>query len=144
MGSKNRLTVGYTAGVYDLFHIGHLNLLKRAKEMCDVLIVGVTTDDLASYKKVIPFINENERMEIVRCVRYVDAVVPQHSLDKFEAWKKIRYDVIFVGSDWQGTPEWNDYQSRLEEVGARVVYLPYTQNTSSTKLRGAIDTVRDL
>lgn len=100
------MKIGYTTGVYDLFHIGHLNLLRNARNLCDRLVVGVTSDDLVAYKNkrsVIPF---TERMEIVRACRYVDAVVPQEDLDKFEAWKKLRFDVLFVGDDWYGSERW--------------------------------------
>ena len=94
------MVLGYTTGVFDLFHIGHLNMLKNAKGMCDKLIVGVTTDELVSYKHkkaVIPF---EERIEIVRNIECVDVAIPQNSMDKFEAWKKLKFDVMFVGDDW--------------------------------------------
>ena len=103
------MTIGYTTGVFDLFHIGHLNLLKNAKGLCDKLIVGVTSDELVSYKgkkAVIPF---EERMEIVRNIQYVDAVIPQESMDKMENWKKLKYDVMFVGDDWHNTPKWEEF-----------------------------------
>jgi glycerol-3-phosphate cytidylyltransferase len=135
--------LGYTTGVYDLFHIGHLNLLRNARSMCDKLVVGVTTDELVSYKNkkaVIPF---EERMEIVRCVRYVDAVVPQESLDKFEIWQKLKFDVLFVGDDWYKSESWQALEARFSDVGVKVVYFPYTKGTSSSlinevliKLRG--------
>ncbi len=136
---NERKKVGYAAGVFDLFHIGHLNLLRRAKERCDLLIVGVTTDEAASYKGVKPFIPTEERMAIVGSIEHVDAVVPQHDLDKLKAWQSLRYDVIFVGSDWEGSPEWERYERDLNSVGAEVVYLPYTDTTSSTRIRGLIE-----
>jgi len=136
---NERKKVGYAAGVFDLFHIGHLNLLRRAKERCDLLIVGVTTDEAASYKGVKPFIPAEERMAIVASIEHVDAVVPQHDLDKLKAWQSLRYDVIFVGSDWEGSPEWERYERDLNSVGAEVVYLPYTDTTSSTRIRGLIE-----
>ena len=139
VNKEKNFKIGYTAGVYDLFHIGHLNLLRKAKEMCDVLVVGVTTDELACYKNVVPFICEEERMEIVRSIRYVDAVVSQVDLDKVKAWEKIRFDVIFVGSDWKDSPEWNSYENRLNSRGAQVIYIPYTEKTSSTKLREVLN-----
>lgn len=126
------MIIGYTTGVYDLFHVGHLNLLRNAKAMCDKLVVGVTTDELVSYKNkksVIPF---HERMEIVRSNRYVDAVVPQEDMDKFESWKKLKFDVMFVGDDWYASDKWQDIESRFESVGVRIVYFPYTKGTSST------------
>jgi len=134
--------LGYTAGVYDLFHIGHLNLLRNAKSMCDKLMVGVTTDELVSYKNkraVIPF---TERMEIVRSNRYVDAVVPQENMDKFEMWKKLQFDVMFVGDDWYSTPKWEEIEENFKEVGVRVVYFPYTRGTSSTLLNEVLNKIR--
>ncbi len=130
--SKKKPVVGYTTGVFDLFHIGHLNLLRNAKSMCDQLIVGVTTDDLVAYKKkraVIPF---EERIEIVRRIQYVDSAVPQETMDKMEAWKQHRFDVMFVGDDWKNTPKWKEFEKQFSAVGVRIVYFPYTQGTSST------------
>lgn len=135
---KEKEIIGYTAGVYDLFHIGHLNLLKNAKKYCDKLIVGVSTDKVAQYKNKHPFICQEERMEIVRAIRYVDDVVPQDDLDKFKAWENLHYDILFVGSDWQGTDKWNEYEQKLAKVGAKVIYLPYTKTTSSTILQNTI------
>lgn len=135
---KEKEIIGYTAGVYDLFHIGHLNLLKNAKKYCDKLIVGVSTDKVAQYKNKQPFICQEERMEIVRAIRYVDDVVPQDDLDKFKAWENLHYDILFVGSDWQGTDKWNEYEQKLAKVGAKVIYLPYTKTTSSTILQNTI------
>ena len=130
--------IGYTAGVYDLFHIGHLNLLKNAKENCDKLIVALTTDELVTYKGKTPVIPLNERMEIVKAIRYVDEVVIQDDLDKFNAWEKYHYDILFVGDDWKGTDKWNKYEHQLAEVGAKVIYLPYTKTTSSTLLTSVL------
>lgn len=127
--------IGYTSGVYDMFHIGHLNLLKRAKEQCDYLIVGVTTDELAKYKNKVPIIPYEERRKIVEAIRYVDKVIPQENMDKLEACKKVGAEVIFVGDDWKGTEKWNKIEKDLEEIGAKVVYFPYTKGTSSTILR---------
>ncbi len=132
------MIIGYTTGVYDLFHIGHLNLLKNAKKHCDKLIVGVTSDEAAQYKNKKPFISQEERMEIVSSIKYVDEVVLQDDLDKIKAWHKYHYDVLFVGSDWQGTDKWNKYEEELEKVGAKVIYLPYTKTTSSTILQQTI------
>ena len=107
---NKKYKIGYTTGVYDMFHIGHLNILKRAKAQCDKLIVGVTTDELCyKRKQKYPVINQDDRMEIVRSIRYVDEVVSQEDMDKLEAVKKYHADVVFVGSDWQGTPAWNQY-----------------------------------
>ena len=129
---------GYTTGVYDLFHIGHLNLLKNAKQQCDYLIVGISSDKSAQYKNKIPFICQEERMEIVKAIKYVDEVVLQEDLDKVKAWDKLHYDILFVGSDWKGTDKWNEYERQLNEKGAKVIYLPYTQTTSSTILQKTI------
>lgn len=132
------MIIGYTTGVYDLFHIGHLNLLKNAKARCDKLIVGVTSDEAAQYKHKKPFIPQDERMAIVGAIKYVDEVVLQEDLDKVKAWQKYHYDILFVGSDWQGTDKWNRYENELKKVGAKVVYLPYTKTTSSTILQNTI------
>ena len=129
---------GYTTGVYDLFHIGHLNLLKNAKQHCDYLIVGISSDKAAQYKNKVPFICQEERMAIVEAIKYVDEVVLQEDLDKVKAWDTLHYDVLFVGSDWQGTDKWNEYERQLNTKGVKVVYLPYTQTTSSTMLQEVI------
>ena len=136
------MIIGYTTGVFDLFHIGHLNLLKNAKGMCDKLIVGVTTDELVSYKNkkaVIPF---EERLEIVRSIKYVDAAIPQENMNKFEAWKKLKFDVMFVGDDWYNTPKWQEFEKQFNEVGVRIVYFPYTKGTSSTLLNETLKKLR--
>jgi len=128
--------IGYTTGVYDMFHIGHLNILRRAKELCDFLIVGVTTDALCLQRKnKLPVICENDRVAIVEAIRYVDQVVLQENMDKLAAVKKHRADVVFVGSDWQGTPEWENYEKEFASVGCTVVYLDHTDGISSTVLR---------
>ena len=127
--------VGYTTGVYDLFHIGHLNILKRAKEHCDYLIVGVSTDEVVeSYKGKKPVIPFSERIEIVKAIRYVDEVIPQTSMDKIEAWEKLHFDALFHGSDWKGSDMYDEIEKKLEEVGADLVFLPHTEGTSSTLL----------
>lgn len=137
------MIIGYTSGVYDLFHIGHLNLLRNARAMCDKLVVGVTTDELVSYKNkksVIPF---EERLEIVRANKYVDAAIPQTSMDKFEMWKKLRFDVMFVGDDWFASDKWKDFESQFQEVGVRIVYFPYTKGVSSTLLNDVLIKLRN-
>lgn len=132
--------LGYTAGVYDMFHVGHLNILNRAKMHCDELVVGVTTDELASTKKgKPPVISYEERCDILRALRLVDHVVPQSTFDKVEAWELYRFHVIFVGSDWQGTEAWNRYESEFALRNVQVMYFPYTSHTSSTLLRSALD-----
>lgn len=136
------LRIGYTTGVYDLFHIGHLNLLRKAKAQCDYLIVGVSTDDLVEYKgkrSVIPF---EERKEIVGAIKHVDEVVTQENMDKLGAWKKYHFDVMFVGDDWKGTDKWNKIEADLKQVGAEVVYFPYTKGTSSTLINETLIRLR--
>lgn len=103
--------IGYTAGVFDLFHIGHLNLLKNAKGMCDRLVVGVTTDELVKYKGKDPIISFDERVEIVRSIKYVDTVVAQENMDKVEMCKKLKASYLFVGDDWYNTDKWNEYEN---------------------------------
>jgi glycerol-3-phosphate cytidylyltransferase len=128
--------IGYTAGCYDLFHIGHMNLLRRAKEACDYLIVGVNSDEaMYSYKKKRPVIPEDERVSIVRGLRCVDEVVLVTDTDKYEAYKKHKYDVIFVGDDHKGEPKWVELEKKLAKKGSRVHYFGYTKHISSSKLR---------
>ena len=128
--------VGYTTGVFDMFHIGHLNVLRKSKMHCDYLIVGVTTDELCQAEKnkppIVPFV---ERMEIVQSIKFVDEVVPQTNMNKFETWEKIKFDVMFVGDDWKGTERWNKLEKEFAKVGVEIFYLPYTKHTSSSKLR---------
>ena len=133
--------IGYTTGVFDMFHIGHLNLIRRAKEKCEYLIVGVTTDELVSYKNTKAVIPHNERMAIVESIKYVDKVVPQENMNKMEAWHKYKFDVMFVGSDWKGTDKWNELERQFSKIGVDIVYFPYTQGTSSTKLRNVLDKI---
>ena len=134
--------IGYTAGVYDLFHIGHLSLLKNAKGMCDKLIVGVTTDEVAQYKGKQTMIPFEERIEIVRNCKYVDAAVPQYDMDKLAMCKKLGASILFVGDDWYGTEKWNAYELEFAKAGIRIVYFPYTKGVSSTKIREALLHVR--
>lgn len=135
--------VGYTTGVFDMFHIGHLNILKRAKEKCDYLIVGVSTDELClSYKHKAPIIPFVERKAIVEAIKYVDEVVPQVDRDKFGAWEKYHFDVMFVGDDWKGSPLFSALEERFKEVGVSIVYFPYTTGTSSTVLREKLDMIK--
>ena len=135
-----KFKIGYTTGVYDMFHIGHLNVIKRAKEQCDYLIVGVTTDELCFKRKnKYPIICENDRMAIVKELRCVDKVIPQENMDKLAAVKKYHADVVFVGYDWKGTPEWNEYEKEFAEVGCTVIYLDHTDGISSTILRDRLN-----
>jgi len=130
-----KYSIGYTTGVYDMFHIGHLNLLKRAKEQCDYLIVGVSTDELVmSYKHKTSIIPYEERYAIVEAIKYVDKVVPQTTMDKMEAWNQLHFDVMFHGSDWKNSDMYNKIVEDLGSVGAEVVFLPHTEGVSSTLL----------
>lgn len=136
--AKSSMIIGYTAGVYDLFHIGHLNLFKNAKGMCDKLVVGVTTDDLVAYKgkkSLIPF---EDRLEIVRSIKYVDAVVPQYDMDKLAMCKKLGARFLFVGDDWYGTEKWRDYEREFDKEDIKIVYFPYTKGVSSTRITEAL------
>lgn len=132
-------TIGYTTGVFDMFHVGHLNILRRARRQCDRLLVGVTTDELCESTKgkrpIIPFA---ERIEIVASIKGVDEALPQTTMDKVEAWRTHRFNRMFVGSDWQGTPKWVQLEQDFRALGVEIVYFPYTQHTSSTILRRAL------
>jgi len=136
--------IGYTTGVYDMFHIGHLNILERAKEQCDYLIVGVSTDELVQKdKNKLPIISFEERVKIIEAIRYVDKVVPQFDKDKFSAWEKYKFDKMFVGDDWKGTETWNNFEEQFSKVGVDIIYLPHTDGISSTKLAGIIKKLSD-
>ena len=136
------MIIGYTTGVYDLFHIGHLNLLKNAKGMCDKLIVGVTVDELVQYKGKQAMIPFEDRIEIVRSCKYVDAAVPQYNMDKLKACKELGASILFVGDDWYGTEKWQRYEEEFAKEGIKIIYFPYTQGTSSTQIRKALDSIR--
>lgn len=128
--------IGYTTGVFDMFHIGHLNILKRAKEQCDFLIVGVSTDEnVLNYKHKLPVIPYEDRAAIVQAIKYVDKVVPQKSMDKFEAWESLHFDKLFHGNDWKGSNMYNEVEEKLKHVGVEVVYFEYTKGVSSSMLR---------
>lgn len=137
------MTIGYTAGVFDLFHIGHLNLLKNSKGMCDKLIVGVTTDDLVEYKGKRAFIPFEDRIEIVRSIKYVDAAVPQSDMDKLAMCRKLGATVLFVGDDWYGTEKWKEYENTFVKAGIKIVYFPYTKGISSSKINAALVQLRE-
>lgn len=130
------MVIGYTTGVFDLFHIGHLNILRRAKEQCDYLIVGVSTDELVQqYKNKRPVISFEERCEIVKAIRYVDEVVPQMDREKFAAWERLKFNKMFVGDDWKGSAIFTELEERFKPHGVEIVYFPYTKGTSSTFLK---------
>lgn len=136
------MIIGYTSGVFDLFHIGHLNILKNAKGLCDKLIVGVSTDDLVLYKNKKPIIPFEERIEIVKNIKYVDAAIAQEDMNKFKMWEKLKFDVMFVGDDWYSSDKWQDLDKKFREVGVRIVYFPYTKGTSSTLINQTLTMLR--
>ena len=132
--------IGYTTGVFDMFHIGHLNILKRAKEQCEYLIVGVSTDEVVeTYKNKRPVIPFEERIAIVEAIRYVDKVVPQISMDKMEAYNALKFDAMFHGSDWKGSNMYEKIVADFEKVGVDVVFLPHTDGISSTIIREKVN-----
>lgn len=131
--------IGYTTGVFDMFHIGHLNILRNAKEQCEYLIVGVSTDEVVqTYKHKTPIIPFKERMAIVEAIKYVDEVVPQTTMDKFAAWEKLRFEAVFHGDDWRGSEMYNEIEKKLNSVKVDMVFLPHTDGTSSTMLKDVL------
>lgn len=131
----SKYKIGYTTGVFDMFHIGHLNILRRAKEQCEYLIVGVSTDEnVQHYKHKTPIIPFKDRKAIVEAIRYVDLVVPQENMDKFAAWEKYHFDVIFHGDDWKGSSMYDEIEKKLASVGCDLVFLPHTDGVSSTEI----------
>ena len=138
------MIIGYTTGVFDLFHVGHLNLLRNAKSLCDKLIVGVTSDELVSYKNkksVIPF---NERIDIVRSISYVDLAVPQINMDKLEAHSRYKFNLMFVGDDWYGTEKWKEYENELSKREVKIIYFPHHKGTSSTLINETLLKLRSI
>src|SRR5699024_7608150 len=134
--------IGYTTGVFDLFHIGHLNIIKKASENCDYLIVVVTTDqEVERVKNKTPIIPFEERIEIVDSLKFVDQAVPEENVDKLIAWEKYKYDKIFKGDDWKDSPKWKKYEEDFAKRNVEVVYFPYTKGTSSTHLREVLHSV---
>ena len=137
------MVIGYTSGVYDMFHIGHLNIIRRAKEQCDYLIVGVTSDDLCLKRKnKLPIIAEKDRIAIVEAIRYVDKVIVQSDMDKLKVVKEYKVNKVFVGSDWKGTPAWQEYEKEFATAGCEVVYLEHTDGISSSILRERINNAK--
>ncbi|MCM3574701.1 adenylyltransferase/cytidyltransferase family protein [Mesobacillus subterraneus] len=131
--------IGYTTGVFDLFHVGHLNILRKAKEQCEFLIVGVSTDELVmEYKDKKPVIPYADRAEIIEGIKYVDMVVPQVNRDKFSAWENLKFDAMFVGDDWKGSSLFSEVETRFKQVGVEIVYFPYTKGVSSTLVKEKI------
>lgn len=140
---EKKQIIGYTTGVYDLFHVGHLNLLRNAKGMCDKLVVGVTVDELVKYKGKEAFIPFEDRIEIIRSIKYVDAAIPQYDMDKLTTCKKLGASILFVGDDWYDTEKWNKYEEEFAKEGIKIVYFPYTKGISSTKINKALTLARD-
>lgn len=134
------MIIGYTTGVFDMFHIGHLNILRRAKEKCDYLIVGVSTDEVVqNYKNKTPIIPYEQRAAIVESIKYVNEVVPQTTMDKVEFLKVRHFDVMFHGNEWKGTELYNRYEEEFAKYGARIEYLDHTDGISSSMLREKIN-----
>lgn len=137
---KKKYKIGYTTGVYDMFHIGHLNLIKRAKEQCEYLIVGVSTDEVVqSYKNKTPIIPYANRAAIVAAIKYVDEVVPQTTMDKLEFLKTRHFDVMFHGDEWKGTELYNKYEKEFAKYGAKIEYLTHTEGISSSLLKEKLE-----
>lgn len=131
--------IGYTDGVYDLFHVGHLNMINTAKEHCEYLIVGVHGDEVVKeYKHHVPIINENDRRKIVASIKGVDEAVINQFRDKLKLWELYHFDVVFIGDDWKGTERWNQFEKVLGKLGVDVVYVPYTKGISTTEIRRKI------
>ncbi|MBR0467938.1 adenylyltransferase/cytidyltransferase family protein [Candidatus Saccharibacteria bacterium] len=138
------MIIGYVSGAWDMFHIGHLNLLKRAKANCDYLIVGVNTDErIIEQKKRKPVFSFQERSAIVEACKYVDKVIPQNDSDRLATWKKYHFNKLFAGSDWKNTPRWNKYSEQLEPLGVKIVFFPRTKGISSTKMRDIIQKISE-
>ena len=143
-GKVKKYKIGYTTGVYDMFHIGHLNILKKAKEQCDYLIVGVSTDEVVqSYKHKTPIIPFEERISIIRELKCVDEAVPQTSMDKMDAWERLHFDAIFHGSDWKGSAMYNEMIEKFSAIGVDVVFLPHTEGVSSTLLSEVLHKIQE-
>lgn len=138
------MKIGYTTGVFDMFHVGHLRILKQAKAQCDQLIVGVSADELVqSYKKKLPIIPLQDRMDILASIKYVDKVVVQTSRDKFQAFQEIGFNVMFVGDDWKGSPLFLEVEKKFAAEGVEVVYFPYSKHVSSTSLTQVLQDIED-
>ena len=134
--SEKKYKIGYTDGVYDLFHVGHLNMIEAAKERCEYLIVGVHGDDVVEeYKHHRPVICEEDRRRIVEALGCVDKAVINRTRDKMELWNLHHFDVVFIGDDWKGTERWIQFEKVLATVGVEVVYLPYTKGISTTDIK---------
>lgn len=139
MEERKKYKVGYTDGVYDLFHVGHLNMIQMAKQYCDYLIVGVHGDDVVEeYKHHRPIINENDRRRIIESIKGVDRAEINRFRDKLKLWELYQFDVVFIGDDWKGTERWNNFEKILAGISVDVIYVPYTKGISTTEIRGKI------
>ena len=136
-------TIVYTSGTFYMFHYNHLRMINYARSLADILIVGVSTDELVSSYKAKPIIPFHERLQIIEALKTPDIVIPQHSLDHTEIVKKLNIDAFVVGDDWYGTEKWKEYEKAFAEAGIRIVYFPYTHGISSTKITEALAAVRD-
>ena len=139
MKETKKYKIGYTDGVYDLFHIGHLNMIQAAKNQCEYLIVGVHGDDVVKeYKPFYPIINENERKRIIESIKGVDRAVINRFRDKMKLWELYKFDVIFIGDDWKGTDRWINFEKELNAINVDVIYVPYTKGISTSNIRRKI------
>lgn len=139
METRKKYKIGYTDGVYDLFHVGHLNMIQTAKSLCEYLIVGVHGDDVVEgYKHHKPIINEEDRKRIIASVKGVDRAEINRFRDKLRLWELYHFDVVFIGDDWKGTERWNNFEKVLAGYGVDVVYVPYTQGISTTDIKKRI------
>jgi glycerol-3-phosphate cytidylyltransferase len=137
--------VGYAPGIYDLFHVGHLNVLRESRQFCDHLIAGVLSDEMALRTKgTIPVIPAAERLDIVSSIRFVDQAVVEDVPHKLEMWERLTFDVVIKGDDWKGTDKGDKLEADFAAVGVEVAYLPYTQRTSSTMLREVLQAVLEV
>lgn len=136
------MVIGYTTGVFDLFHIGHVNILRNAKSMCDKLIVGVSIDSLVLYKGKKPVIPFEQRIEVVRSCKYVDLAVPQENMDKVDAYRRYKFDIMFVGDDWYQTNKWEELERQFADLNVKIIYFPYTKNVSTTLINQTLEKLR--
>jgi glycerol-3-phosphate cytidylyltransferase len=136
---SKKYKIGYASGAFDLLHVGHINLLKRAKELCDYLVAGVYSDDcIMQYKGKKTFFDTDMRKEIIKSIKYVDEVSVRENRDKLEAWNDFKFDVLIIGDDWKGSEEWNRHEEEMKGVGADIVYLPYTKGISASIIKERI------
>ena len=143
MVNEKKFKIGYTTGTFDLFHVGHLNLLEKAKENCEILIVGVSTDELVKeYKGELPVIPFEDRIRIVGALKCVDKVIAQKTLNKLDVLPDIQYDVLFHGDDWKNTKMYNEIEEKLREQKVSCIYFPYTKSVSTKSIKEKIQKTR--